>query len=121
MSFEMFSIPPVVGIILIYISLVSTCNKVCCIFKRLAGTNSPGQPLFLWFNLTKGFNIMGRTIDEKIIDLTKEMCNNNRSIAKETAKMKGIKDTIKAFAERNAVIVDELNVHTEDDFNTDAN
>ncbi len=81
----------------------------------LIGPRSDARgPVYLDFNLTKGFNIM-RTNQEKVYDLTKEMCNNNRAIGNLTTKIKGIKDTIKAHAERNAAIVDELAVHTEDD------
>ncbi len=57
----------------------------------------------------------------KVYELTKELCGNNRMIGTLNAKTKGIKDEVKAFQERNVVIMDELKVHTEDDFNTDTN
>jgi len=52
---------------------------------------------------------------KKVFGLTKEMCSNNREVANLLNKIKGIKDTIKAIGERNEAIMDELNVHTEDE------
>ena len=47
--------------------------------------------------------------------LSKELATNNRLIAVNKAEAKKIIDANKAFAERNVVILDELNVRTEGD------
>ncbi len=55
----------------------------------------------------------------KVFDLTKEMCSNNRAIGKLITKTKGIKEAIKAHQERNATIMDELKVYTDEADNID--
>lgn len=45
--------------------------------------------------------------------LSKELIGNNDSIDALKAKMKGHKESIKAFDERNEVIMGELRVHVE--------
>lgn len=52
--------------------------------------------------------------------LTKELISNNDAIAKIKDSMKADKDRIKAFDERNEVVMGELRVHTEAD-NLNAN
>ena len=47
--------------------------------------------------------------------LSKELISNNDQIDKIKEKMKNDKETIKAFGERNEVIMGELRVHTEAD------
>lgn len=47
--------------------------------------------------------------------LSAELISNNDAIGKIKEKMKGDKETIKSFDERNAVIMGELRVHTEAD------
>lgn len=55
----------------------------------------------------------------KVYELTKEMCTNNQRVSNLTAKIKETKDSVKAFSERNAEIMDELKVHVEDDLDTE--
>ncbi len=52
---------------------------------------------------------------QSVFDLTKEMISNHQKIDNIKIKMKDQKDEIKAYDERNAVIMGELKVHTEDD------
>jgi hypothetical protein len=57
--------------------------------------------------------------EKKVFELTKELCSNNLFISNQTAKLKGIKDVIKSYSERNAAIMDELKVHTQDELEQD--
>jgi hypothetical protein len=45
--------------------------------------------------------------------LSKELISNNDAIGKIREKMKGDKESIKAFDERNVIIMGELRVHVE--------
>ena len=47
--------------------------------------------------------------------LSKELISNNDAIVKIKEKMKADKENIKAFDERNEVVMGELRVHTEGD------
>jgi hypothetical protein len=52
---------------------------------------------------------------DKVFTLVSELSKNNRLIGAEQTKIKGLKDAIKAYTERNITIIDELAVHTEED------
>jgi len=52
---------------------------------------------------------------EEAYKLSKELISNNDKIADIKEKMKAEKENIKAFEERNVVVMGELRVHTEDD------
>ncbi len=47
--------------------------------------------------------------------LSKELISNNDKINAIKEKMKADKENIKAFEERNVVVMGELRVHTDDD------
>ena len=47
--------------------------------------------------------------------LSKELIENNDKMAELQGRIKGHKESIKAFAERNEVVMGELRVHTEAD------
>ncbi len=52
---------------------------------------------------------------DSVFNLTKELLSNGQHIGNIKDKMKAHKDEIKAYDERNEVIMGELKVHTEDD------
>ena len=53
--------------------------------------------------------------------LSKELIENNDKMGELQGKIKGHKESIKAFAERNEVVMGELRVHTEaDNLNPDS-
>jgi molybdopterin converting factor small subunit len=52
---------------------------------------------------------------EEAYKLSKELISNNDAIDALKAKMKGHKESIKAYDERNAVIMGEIRVYVEED------
>lgn len=60
------------------------------------------------------------TKQEEAYKLSRELINNNDKIGLIKEKIKVDKENIKAYEERNVVVMGELRVHTEDDnINTD--
>ena len=71
---------------------------------------------FFYVYIMKGSGYhMGIGERDNVYTLTKELCDNNQAIDNIKEKMKGNKDSIKAYDERNESIMDELRVRTEDD------
>ena len=51
---------------------------------------------------------------ESAFILSKELIENIDKVSRVKSKMKGLKDEIKAYDERNEIIMGELRVHTEE-------